>query len=107
VVNNTQVVAAHECKSLPPFPELLVSFLGILQVVHRWFDPLHVDLVSNASDGVHLAPSLFVGGASRALQSRMADALRQRFPVNMILGLHSFGWDIMGRPLRKLPSAFD
>jgi len=107
VVNSAQVIAAHECKSLPPFPELLVSFLGILEVVHPWFDHLHADLVSNASDGIHLAPSLFVGGASRALQSRMADALRERFPVNMILGLHSVGWDIMGRPLRRLPSALN
>jgi hypothetical protein len=105
-VDSTQVIAAHECKSLPPFPELLVSFLGILQVAHRWYDPMKSNW-SLDTTGIHLAPSLFVGGASRALQSRMAAALARHFPLNIIVGLHSVGWDIKDRQLRRLSLPLD
>ena len=35
-VNSRDVIAAHECKSMVPFPELLVSFIGMLLAGHAW-----------------------------------------------------------------------
>jgi hypothetical protein len=86
-VQSNQVVSAHECKSLAPFPELLVSFTGLFQAAHSWFDPnkpkRHVKL-----KGKHLAPCLFIGGDSRPIQRRMIGALESVFPINIVTGLH-------------------
>jgi len=35
-VRSENVFAAHECKSMVPFPELMVSFVGTLVVAHKW-----------------------------------------------------------------------
>ena len=88
VVSSDQVVTAHECKSLSPFPELLVSFTGMFQAAHKWFVP-------NSSSnhlhpgGNHPAPCLFIGGDSRPIQRRMIKALEDVFPINIVSGLHS------------------
>lgn len=85
------VVAAHECKSLTPFPELLVSFVGMLTVAHKWLEndhhQSHVD-----KDGQHLAPCLFVGGSTSGLQRRMIRALEELYPINILTGLHDSFW---------------
>ncbi len=86
VVSSEQVVSAHECKSLSPFPELLVSFTGMFQAAHKWFASGSVDYLN--ADGKHLAPCLFIGGDSRPIQRRMIAALEDVFPINIVAGLH-------------------
>lgn len=86
-VKSSQVISAHECKSLSPFPELLVSFIGMFQAAHSWFDS-RIPQNHVAKDGPHLAPCLFVGGDSRPIQRRMIGALEALFPVNIVTGLH-------------------
>lgn len=86
-VSSDQVVSAHECKSLSPFPELLVSFVGMFQAAHQWYDP-RGSLNYSSPDGNHLAPCLFIGGDSRPIQRRMIKALEEVFPINIVSGLH-------------------
>lgn len=104
-VDSKHVVAAHECKSMNPFPELLISFIGMLVAGHAWLDSAN-DKSSVSGEGVHLAPSLFIGGTSRALHSRMAQALEGCYPINIILGLHVGTWSLLGtgRKLNLLAS---
>ncbi|SRR6266404_780566 len=85
-VNSKAVIAAHECKSLVPFPELLISFIGALIAAHAWFDA--GGKVKCKDSGDHLAPSLFVGGSTNALQRRMVKALERVYPINIFTGLH-------------------
>lgn len=99
-VDSTQVIAAHECKSMNPFPELLISYIGMLVAGHSWIsNPNDMSMVSE--EGLHLAPSLFIGGTSRALHSRMVHALESCYPINIILGLHVGTWSLLGSA-RKL-----
>ena len=94
-VLSNQVVSAHECKSLPPFPELLVSFIGMFGAAHEWYNPrLDTDYLSE--DGIHPAPCLYVGGDTMGMQQRMAKGLETTFPVNIVSGLH-FGKFRMSR----------
>lgn len=76
-----------------PFPELLVSFLGMLLVAHKWLST-PTDRTCLDPKGVHLAPSLFVGGSPRPLHFRMVKAIEAAYPVNLILGLHAGNWSL-------------
>lgn len=87
-VSSGEVISAHECKSLTPFPELLVSFIGLFQAAHAWFDQQNPKKLL-AEQGQHLAPCLFVGGESSPLQRKMIKALEEVFPINIITGLHN------------------
>lgn len=102
-VDSDSVVAAHECKSMNPFPELLIGFIGMIDTAHKWRDD-DEPLVRPAHDGVHLAPTLFVGGAARALHSKMIAALQQVYPMNIVVGLHAGQWSLFNREggIRKL-----
>jgi len=92
-VNAADVVAAHECKSCPPWPELLVSFVGMLIAAHPWLgSPNDRSMVDKKGD--HLAPTLFVGGTARALHRRMVKALCGTYPMNAILGMHFGTWEL-------------
>ena len=99
-VDSKHVIAAHECKSMNPFPELLISFIGMLVAAHSWLGGAN-DLSIVSDEGDHLAPSLFIGGSSRALHTRMVRALESCYPINVILGLHVGTWSLLG-PERKL-----
>lgn len=92
-VSANDVIAAHECKSVPPFPELLVSFVGMLIAAHPWLQGA-TDRSMVSEEGPHLAPTLFVGGTARSLHRRMVDALRQTYPMNAILGMHRGTWEL-------------
>ena len=89
-IDSSQVIAAHECKSLSPFPELLVSFIGMFEAAHAWFGVGENmrDMNYTHDDGEHLAPCLFVGGDARPIQRRMIEALEKAFPINIVTGLH-------------------
>lgn len=87
----SDVIAAHECKSMQPFPELLVSFVGMLVAAHPW---LPNGSFLQAPDAIHLAPTLFVGGTARGLDRRMVAALCKVYPMNAILGLHEGSWNL-------------
>jgi hypothetical protein len=85
-VSSDAVIAAHECKSMAPFPELLVSFIGMFMVGHGWADQPLKDCINDA--GLHLAPTLFVGGTPRGLHARMTSALSALYPINIVMGFH-------------------
>lgn len=86
-VMSSEVVTAHECKSLPPFPELLVSFIGMFGAAHRWYDPKNNGEYLE-EEGVHPAPCLFIGGNTNGIQRKMAKGLEETFPINVVSGLH-------------------
>ncbi len=98
-VPSERIIAAHECKSLVPFPELLVSFLGTLIAGHYWYESCDIDKLID-KDGKHLAPALFVGGSARALHLKMVDGLMAAYPMNIILGLHAGNFNLLGQDSR-------
>lgn len=94
-ITSDKVIAAHECKSLVPFPELLISFLGTLLAGHFWYENYNIDEIVD-DNGNHLAPALFVGGSARALHLKMVSGLRNSYPINIILGLHAGIFNLLG-----------
>ena len=87
-VKSSDVIAAHECKSYAPFPELLISFLGALWAGHFWFSSS--DCFKHISEeALHPAPTLFVGGEARIFQLKMIRAMEKEFPLNIVVGMHS------------------
>lgn len=87
-VKSSEVVAAHECKSYSPFPELLVSFLGALWAGHAWSAGDNwFKFVSE--EALHPAPTLFVGGEARPIQLRMISAMERALPLNIVVGMHA------------------
>lgn len=92
-IKGEELVAIHECKSMNPFPELVIGFLGMLVAAHPWSnrrDAMH----RISRDGKHLAPSLFVGGRARGLHKRMVAAVAKNYPVNIVLGMHYGTWQL-------------
>lgn len=106
-VDSSHVVAAHECKSMNPFPELLVSFVGMLATAHAWYPAK--EKITFTSDEGHLAPTLFVGGVARGFHLRMVKAMEDQFKINLVTGLHQDIWGLQKAPNRlkwgNLPSA--
>jgi hypothetical protein len=94
-VDSSQVIAVHECKSLNPFPELLVAFIGFVMAAHEYFDSTSSQIVF-CEDGCHLAPTLFVGGSARGLHLRMIQAMRTVLPMNIVVGIHSGTTSLLG-----------
>ncbi|MGB9905126.1 MAG: hypothetical protein ACPLQO_10750 [Desulfotomaculales bacterium] len=91
-IDSNDVIAAHECKSLVPFPELLVSFIGLVFTAHSWLlNPNDCSMVDNS--GLHLAPTLFIGGTARGLHIRMINSMKRNFPINIVTGIH-LGWNL-------------
>lgn len=99
-VDSSDVIAAHECKSTNPFPELLVSFLGMLIAAHNWLNNPK-DKSSVAQNGLHLAPSLFVGGTASGVHHRMVKAMEATMPMNIILGLHRGTWNLLDPAIKR------
>lgn len=99
-VRSSSVVAAHECKSMNPFPELMVSFIGMLVSAHEWY-PESVKYRHTNNDG-HLAPTLFVGGTARTLHLRMISAMQKAYYMNIICGLHEGTWSLTDAKNRLL-----
>ncbi len=91
-VKSSDVVAAHECKSMNPFPELMVSFVGMLSVAHKWHADGHG--ITHSKEEGHLAPTLFIGGTARGLHFRMIAAMQKSFRLNVICGLHEGTWSL-------------
>lgn len=100
-VDSRNVVAAFECKSLTGFPELFVSFLGMLWAAHAWATTGARTAVP--SDFGHVAPTLFVGGVPSNLHRRIVTGLEQALPLNIVTGLHRGSWRSYRRsPLKRL-----
>jgi hypothetical protein len=91
-VHSSSVVAAHECKSMNPFPELLVSFIGMLVSAHEWYP--NSDKLRHTHNEGHLGPTLFVGGTARTLHLRMINAMQKAYYMNIICGLHEGTWSL-------------
>lgn len=96
-VKSDVVVAAHECKSMNPFPELMVSFIGMLVTAHKWH-PSGTGI--QADPRGHLAPTLFVGGTARALHLKMINAMQTAYNLNIVVGMHSGTWSLKDAPKR-------
>jgi hypothetical protein len=93
-VSSVDVVAAHECKSTNPFPELLVSFIGMLVAAHEWYP--NGGRVEVTKGRGHLAPTLFVGGTAKRLHLRMIAAMQKSYGLNVVCGLHEGTWGLKG-----------
>lgn len=91
-VMSSDVLSAHECKSMNPFPELMVSFIGMFIAAHQWY-PNELT-VQRSEDSGHLAPTLFIGGAPRGLHQKMISAMQKSFPLNIICGMHEGTWNL-------------
>lgn len=99
-VRSSSVVAAHECKSMNPFPELMVSFVGMLVSAHEWYqDGSRFEFTH---DNGHLGPTLFVGGSARALHLKMIAAMQKSYRMNIICGLHEGTWKLTDAKNRLL-----
>lgn len=90
-VKSDAVVAAHECKSMNPFPELMVSFIGMLVTAHAWHPGGQG--ISAATHG-HLAPTLFVGGTASAFHLKMIQAMQTAYVLNIVVGMHGGTWSL-------------
>lgn len=97
-VHSEDVIAAHECKSMNPFPELLIAFVGMLTAAHEWHPS--GDWVFHTSGQGHLAPTLFVGGNASALHLKMIAAMQKVFKLNIVCGLHLSTWSLNEAPNR-------
>jgi hypothetical protein len=92
-IDAADLISFHECKCMNPFPELLVSFLGMVFAAFPWARDKDYD--GRIKKGyLHLAPTLFVGGSARGLHLKMIKALRDSFPVNVIVGMHYGTWEL-------------
>lgn len=105
--SSKSVVAAHECKSMVPFPELLVSFIGMFITAHGWYREAGSIEGSQSNNGLHLAPTMFVGGTARAMHLKMIRAIERTYPINIVVGLHQGTWNLYAnsRKLNKLNMA--
>lgn len=92
-VDADDLVSLYECKCMNPFPELMVSFLGMVFAAFPWAKRPDYDGRID-EESIHLAPALFVGGSPRGLHLRMVRALKASFPVNIILGMHYGTWEL-------------
>jgi hypothetical protein len=99
-VRSSSVVAAHECKSMNPFPELLVSFIGMLVSAHEWYPD--GEKFTRTLDAGHMGPTLFVGGTARTLHLRMISAMQKSYCMNIICGLHEGTWSLTDAKNRLL-----
>ncbi len=90
-IKSDAVVAAHECKSMNPFPELMVSFIGMLVTAHSWYP--NGTAVRPSVKG-HLAPTLFVGGTARSLHLKMISAMESSYRLNIVVGMHVGTWSL-------------
>lgn len=90
-VKSDAVVAAHECKSMNPFPELMVGFVGMLVTAHSWYPDGTAVLPSVKG---HLAPTLFVGGSARSLHLKMISAMEASYRLNIVVGMHTGTWSL-------------
>lgn len=91
--SSNSIVAAHECKSMVPFPELLVSFVGMFITAHSWYGKENWEEIQS-KDGNHIAPTMFVGGTARAMHLKMIRALEKTYPINIVVGLHQGTWNL-------------
>ncbi|WP_305816728.1 hypothetical protein [Photobacterium leiognathi] len=102
-VSSLDVIAAHECKSMPPFPELMISFVGMYITAHTWHSDEEPTVVHD-KEGLHLAPTMFVGGHAKAMHLKMIQAMERAYPINIVVGMHEGVWNLYkdNRKLNKL-----
>lgn len=82
---NTHLLSFAEVKHLPPFPEALFSFTGLVQEFLPGFIAGTMDLYPNPNK-VHLSPMLVFTGVSSEHNEKIRTELRKRYGVNIIFG---------------------
>jgi hypothetical protein len=94
-LKNEGLISFAEAKHYNPFPEILVSFIGI---IHE----LKPGLLQKKGrkNGVHLAPSLMISGRGGLPVERIKSNFEKRYMLNIFLGL-IFNADLI-RTQRKM-----
>lgn len=90
-----EVIAAHECKSLSAFPELLINFIGMLVAGHGWHR--NTTRLKHEPNSVHLAPTLFVGGAANWMVLELVKGLTEHYPINVVAQFHTSTKWLLGK----------
>jgi len=82
-IENKNLQSFCEVKHYTPFPELLISFIGLLQELTN-------DIYKNKRNNTqlkHLAPSLILSGEHTRPTRQMAQILEKRYRINIFDGL--------------------
>jgi len=85
-IGNEALITFFEVKHLNPFPEILLSFNGIVLEVLPEFITRKVALDKN---GPHLTPAIVFTGLGSQFAQDMANKLTHRYGINIIRGLTS------------------
>lgn len=94
-VKNEDLLTFAEAKQLPPFPELLFNFIGILNELRK-------DYMTNdglTHDPVHIAPTLMISGISNKQTSNIKICLEKRYCINILFDLYHKGNNIFSKKL--------
>lgn len=92
-VKNLDCLTFCEAKQLPPFPELLFNFIGIVNELKKEY---------MTNDGfphnpVHIAPSLMISGIPNKQTSRIKMYLEERYCINILFDLYHTGSNIFSK----------
>jgi hypothetical protein len=109
-IANGDLISFCEVKQFPPFPELMFSFIGIVNEL------IHGIMVQQQATyrPVHLAPSLMISGKPNAHALRIKTSLEKRYCVNIIYDLfaassHPFSTHMIGqlKTIKKQEDVFE
>lgn len=84
-VANNNLVTFCEAKQYTPFPELIFSFIGVLNELM----PAIMNRAQQNTPVRHLAPSLMISGKSNDHVEKIKRSLEDRHCINVIFGLYS------------------
>lgn len=89
-VKNSEFLTFCEAKQLPPFPELLFNFIGIVNELKKEY----MTDEGFSHNPVHIAPSLMISGIPNKQTSRIKDCLEDRYCINILFDLYHSGKNI-------------
>ena len=76
-VPNSDLMTFFECKFMPPFPELIASFIGLVKV-------LTPELLGKTSGKSHIAPSLVCANNGSKNSYRFANSVQATHTINIL-----------------------
>ncbi len=80
---NAKLISFVEVKHLPPFPEALFSFTGlVLEFLPRFID--HTVIIDGRA--THLSPMIVFTGVPSAHSENIRDVLMERYGINIVYG---------------------
>lgn len=84
-IRSTDLVTFLEVKNTNPFPEILISFSGIVLEIKPQF--INGSSLVISDQCLHLTPSIVFSGVGSAYAETVADKLSNRYGYNVIRGL--------------------